>query len=85
MPKKQGFTHHCGSENGTNMRCIFYLYFNTDDTVDFHKEMNTINKFLSENDSTGAWKETSVFKVCDAEKWSNHDMRCQFCFESVSF
>ena len=83
MPEKRCVTHQCGSENGTNMRCIFYLYFNTDDTVDFHKEMNTTNKLLSENDSTGAWKKTSVFNVCEAGKWSDHNMRCEFRFESV--
>ena len=32
------------------MPAKFYLYYNTDDKIDVHKEMSDINKILSEHD-----------------------------------
>ena len=85
VAENRSFTHQSGSKNGKNMFAIFYLYFNTNDTVDFHREMNLLNKILSDFDYTGARKKTSVFKVCEAEKWAQHDISCEFLFEPVCF
>ena len=50
VPNKCGFTHHMGCANVKNMEAVFYLYFDTDDKVDFHAEMKKINEFPHHED-----------------------------------
>ena len=54
VPNTRGFTHHSGCANGKNMEGHFYLYYNTNDTVNFHSEMKKINEILKDWDETGA-------------------------------
>ena len=61
VPENRGFAHHSGSENGKNMFSVFYLYFNTDDKVDFHHKMNSLNNILADYDTTGAWRKKHLF------------------------
>ena len=85
VPQKCGFTHHRGSLNGKNMEAHFYLYYDTNDSVNPHYEMKKINEILSNWGTTCAWNPTNFFKVREAEPWSNHALCLEYVFRSVNF
>ena len=85
VPENRRFTHHNGSMNGKYMEAHFYLYCNTDDSINQHEVMKRINKILSDWDTTCAWHPTTIFKLGEAGPWSNHVLCLEFVFRSVDF
>ena len=39
VPEKKSFTHILQCKDGKKMTARFFLYYNTDDIIDVHKEM----------------------------------------------
>ena len=62
MYRKTVVSHITVDQRMEKMFSVFYLYFNTDDKVDFHHKMNSLNNILADYDTTGAWKKKIFFQ-----------------------
>ena len=79
LPRKKKFTHLVGSKNGYLIAYMFIDY-NSDDSIDVHKEMLPINNLLIEFDTDHLW---GKIEIKESEQWNCCNMTCCFFFKSL--
>ena len=67
------------------MTAHFYRYYDIEEPIDVHEEMNCINNILSRLDHESVWNKTYAFKIEEADPWHRNNMVCCYYFKSVDF